>query len=195
MSQPAFDRLCDASAVTIEYDDAADEGWYRSLFTPSSTRSLLHFSHITSLSVRYTDTWDFLNHSTPCALLRRLLEQLQHGAAMRKRKAGGGGGGEAQPALPNLTRLIVHSVPYYDDDTDTSLFEPLTTLETLTHIRLHFHRRANAQLLELLTLPHLQEVVWRQTVACVPDNIGLPSDVVEQFHSRGVTLLEQYEER
>ena len=170
----AFHLLTHATAVVVEYGDAVDEGASCAFFSPKSSRSLLHFTHASMLSIRYTDEWDFLNQATPFALLRQLLDHCPAG----------------HTALPQLTALVVHSVPEYDD---YHSFQPLVALQSLARVELHFTFQSIARLRPLLQLPELQSVVWWTTrQQCAADDTGDDKalDVSEQFCTRGITVSE-----
>lgn len=183
MTPPAFTLLTQATSLNVKYGDAADERKCRSLFTSTSSRSLLHFTHVSWLSIGYTDTWDFLNDATPFALFSALLSHCNGRIDL------------SQHILPALTELILYSVPHYDADRLAALdLTPLTAIPSLTRITLCFDLLRPAQFLSLLQLPNLQAVAWsnRPPYSRRQDSTLSAADMAayEAFKARGVQLTQ-----
>ena len=182
LTSAAFHCLSQAASLTVEYGDSADESCCRDLFSFASPHSLLHFTHLHSLSLRYTDTWDFLNSATPYEQLVHLLSDGRHCRA----------GSRSQP-LPHLTHLTVHGIPHYDDSENPyrpDMLRPLVALQSLTHLQLHFPSLISLQLRPLLQLPHLQAVVfygdWERHAR---EQHPAEATVLDELQTKGVQFI------
>ena len=173
LSHSAFSRLTQATSVDVRYGDRAEERCCLTLFSANSDRSLLHFTHTRTLSVEYTDTWEFLNHATPLTLLQQLLNTRQSTLP-------------AQQPLPLLTSLTLHGVPDYDND---DCLRSLLGLRLLRHLHVFLTWQNCAQLTVLLQLPELRELVcgnYQHWLSVAESDIAA---VHGAFDARGVKLM------
>ena len=135
----AFQLLCATQALSVCY--GADLGWKTELnfFSATSTRSLLHFSAITRLSLRYQDSWDWLNAVTPIDLFTALLHSAPAEADV----------------FPHLLHLELFGVAEYDEiDCD---WQTLSRLHSLTCLSLcAFNVSSLTEAARLLSPPALQ---------------------------------------
>ena len=157
VSLAAFILLTQATALDVKYGKGAAVMNCRALFSPDSRRSLLHFTHIRSLKIRMVAPLDCLtlSHRPPLALLSDLILN----SAGRE-----GGGGDAGGQLPHLTRLTIGCVCYavHSPALATISLAPLSTLPSLTHLRLLDNGLTTSQLQQLLALHGLQVLTHRR---------------------------------
>ena len=169
----AFSLLRSASSLSVHYGDAYN-GWSadRTLFSASVdgplSRSLLCFSSILSLSLRYCGSFDFVNGATPLELFLALL---------RKTPA-------KQKPLPLLQQLHVHGVPHYDYVDEQ--WKQLARLPSLTQLLLHALEVPSMQ--EVALLLHSPTLTLLDLSACDLTRMAELDEVQRMAKPRGVEV-------
>jgi hypothetical protein len=166
-----FNFLCAATSVSVRYGAGARMEWpvESNLFSTTSSRSLLHFSSITRLSLRFTATWDFLYGFTPIDLFTGLLHSAQPNCDV----------------FPHLHSLRLHGVPECEEvDRHWQSLSRLTRLTSLHLSAFAFASLTKAEL--LLSPPALRTLDVRQCQWSLPE--GEEAEWQRMARQRGVKL-------